>query len=118
MKQGVLLAILFSTWAVSQTMDYVPDMMATASSQTARIKVDAGQNPTSSGVICSYHVTNGAAKPIYLFQVGAYSNRSGIKGLPAQPSLGATPAGWFGGSGSGGGPSVIPWGGRQERRKT
>jgi hypothetical protein len=107
MKRGVLLAILFSSWAAPQTVDYVPDLTASASSQTARIKVDAEQNPTSSGVICSYHVTNGAAKPIYLFQVGAYSNRSGIKGLPApplranQPSPGAIPAGWFGGMGSG-----------------
>jgi hypothetical protein len=113
MKRSLLLAVLFSSWAGSQTLEYVLDLTASVSSQTSRVKVDARQNPTSSGVTCSYHVTNGATKPIYMFQVGAAS--TGMKGLPVpplhwnQPGPGATPPGWFETLGSGPGGHSMGW---------
>jgi len=112
-KRSLLLAVLFSSWAGSQTMDYVPDVAASASSQKTSVKVDAGQSSATLGVTCSYRVTNGAKQPIYIFQVGAFSTAA--KGLPTpplhwnQPSPGATPPGWFETSGSGPGGYSMGW---------
>ena len=101
LRRTILLALFISSWAGTQTRDYVMDMTAATQSQPSGIKVESEQGSTSSGIRCKYHVTNGAAKPISSFLVGAGSTDPAAKGLPVEPlrrnepSPGSTPAGWF-----------------------
>ncbi len=107
LRRTILLALFISSWAGAQTRDYVMDMTAATQSRPSGIGVKAEKGYTASGILCKYHVTNGAAKPVFSFLVGAGSTDPATKGLPVppvrrnEPSPGSTPAGWFESWGSG-----------------
>ena len=127
MRRTVILALLFSSCASSQTaaraldstartaMDYVPDSPATRyllNSLNSRVKVDASQLSTASGLTCSYRVTNGSDEPIFLLMVGETSLDYTLPVPPLhwnQPNAGATPAGWFETMGSKAGRYSMGW---------
>jgi hypothetical protein len=124
MKRTFILAVALSSFAAAQTqtrtfdsrdsgeMDYVPDVPSSPS-LASQVDVQASQLSASSTLTCSYRVTNGSNKPIFLFMVG--DNPTAAHQLPSpplhwnEPSPGATHAGWFGTLGSAKGGYSMGW---------
>jgi hypothetical protein len=124
MKRTFILAVALSSFATAQTqtrafdsrdsgeMDYVFDRPSSPS-LASQVNVQASQLSASPTLTCSYRVTNGANKPIYLFMVG--DNSPAAYELPSpplhwnEPRPGATPAGWFGTLGGARGGYSMGW---------
>jgi hypothetical protein len=130
MKRTLILADALSSFAAAQTQtrtlgpgdsaepNYVHDPWPSPS-LVSQVNVQASQTSASSALTCSYRVTNGSSKPIFLFDVGEHPTAAHQLPSPplhwGQPNPGATPPGWFETLGSARGGYSMGWQARKPK---